>query len=105
MNGSQLPSSVPPTSDRERIWNVSHDLLIVADANGNLRSINPAWTTTLGWSEGDLLGRTFDWLCHPDDRARTPMELAGWRRAAKRCLSRTASVTRMAHTAGCPGEP
>jgi CRP/FNR family transcriptional regulator, cyclic AMP receptor protein len=77
MNGSELPSSVPPTSDRERIWNVSHDLLIVADANGNLRSINPAWTTTLGWSEGDLLGRTFDWLCHPDDRARTHMELAG----------------------------
>jgi PAS domain S-box-containing protein len=72
MNGSELPSS-----DRERIWNVSHDLLIVADANGNLRSINPAWTTTLGWSEGDLLGRTFDWLCHPDDRARTRMELAG----------------------------
>jgi PAS domain S-box-containing protein len=55
---------------------VSQDLLIVADADGNLRSINPAWTTTLGWSEGDLLGRTFDWLCHPDDRARTQIELA-----------------------------
>jgi PAS domain S-box-containing protein len=76
MNGSELQSSAPPTTDRERIWNVSQDLLIVADANGNLRSINPAWTTTLGWSEGDLLGRTFDWLCHPDDRARTQIELA-----------------------------
>ena len=81
MNGSELQSSefqssIPPATDRERIWNVSQDLLIVADANGNLRSINPAWTTTLGWSEGDLLGRTFDWLCHPDDRARTQIELA-----------------------------
>jgi PAS domain S-box-containing protein len=78
MHGSELPPfAIPPISDRERIWNVSQDLLIVADANGNLRSINPAWTATLGWSEGDLLGKTFEWLCHPDDRARTQMELAG----------------------------
>jgi PAS domain S-box-containing protein len=77
MHGPELPPfAVPPISDRERIWNVSQDLLIVADPNGNLRSINPAWTKTLGWSEGDLLGRTFEWLCHPDDRARTHTELA-----------------------------
>jgi PAS domain S-box-containing protein len=76
MHGSEsLPFAVPPISDRERIWNVSQDLLIVADANGKLRSINPAWTATLGWSEGDLLG-IFEWLCHLD-RARTRMELAG----------------------------
>ncbi|MGA2945136.1 MAG: ATP-binding protein [Xanthobacteraceae bacterium] len=77
MHGSELLPFAAPVSDRERIWNVSQDLLIVADANGNLRSINPAWTATLGWSEGDLLGKTFEWLCHPDDQARTLMELAG----------------------------
>jgi PAS domain S-box-containing protein len=49
----------------------------VADTNGTLLSVNPAWTETLGWSERDLLGKTADWLCHPDDRAKTQLELAG----------------------------
>jgi PAS domain S-box-containing protein len=63
--------------ERDRIWNVSRDLLVVADTNGTLLSVNPAWTATLGWSERDLLGKTADWLCHPDDRAKTQLELAG----------------------------
>jgi PAS domain S-box-containing protein len=62
--------------ERDRIWNVSQDLLVVADTSGTLLSVNPAWTATLGWSEGDLLGKTVDWLCHPDDMARTHLELA-----------------------------
>jgi PAS domain S-box-containing protein len=62
--------------ERDRIWNVSQDLLVVADTNGTLLSVNPAWTATLGWSERDLLGKTADWLCHPDDMARTHLELA-----------------------------
>src|ERR1700730_1390912 len=54
MHGSELPRfAVPPISERDRIWDVSQDLLIVADPNGKLLSINPAWTATLGWSEGD----------------------------------------------------
>ena len=62
--------------ERDRIWNVSQDLLVVADTNGTLLSVNPAWTATLGWSERDLLGKTADWLCHPDDMTRTHTELA-----------------------------
>jgi PAS domain S-box-containing protein len=62
--------------ERDRIWNVSQDLLAVADTNGALLSVNPAWTATLGWSESDLLGKTADWLRHPDDMTRTHMELA-----------------------------
>jgi PAS domain S-box-containing protein len=62
--------------ERDRIWNVSQDLLVVADVAGKLLSINPAWTATLGWSEEELLGKTFEWLCHPDDQARARVELA-----------------------------
>jgi PAS domain S-box-containing protein len=61
--------------ERARIWNVSQDLLAVADAEGNLLSVNPAWTATLGWSEGDLVGNTSEWLLHPDDREKTRAEL------------------------------
>jgi PAS domain S-box-containing protein len=55
------------TRERDRIWNVSQDLLVVADRDGVWRTVNPALTRTLGWSEAELLGRTSDWLEHPDD--------------------------------------
>jgi PAS domain S-box-containing protein len=62
--------------ERARIWNVSQDMLAVSDLAGILISVNPAWTTTLGWPEADLLGKTFAWLVHPDDRGRSRAELA-----------------------------
>jgi PAS domain S-box-containing protein len=55
------------TRERDRIWNVSQDLLVVADRNGVWQTVNPAWTRTLGWSEAELLNRTSEWLEHPDD--------------------------------------
>jgi PAS domain S-box-containing protein len=55
------------TRERDRIWNVSHDLLLVADRNGIWQTVNPAWTKTLGWSEAELLNRTSEWLEHADD--------------------------------------
>jgi PAS domain S-box-containing protein len=59
------------TRERDRIWNVSQDLLLVADRNGVWRTVNPAWTRTLGWSEAELLNRTSQWLEHPDDSGLT----------------------------------
>jgi hypothetical protein len=55
------------TRERDRIWNVSQDLLVVSDRDGVWRTVNPAWTQTLGWSEAELLNRTSEWLVHPDD--------------------------------------
>ncbi|SDT32509.1 hybrid sensor histidine kinase/response regulator [Bradyrhizobium canariense] len=59
------------TRERDRIWNVSQDLLLVADRSGVWRTVNPAWTRTLGWSEAELLNRTSQWLEHPDDNGLT----------------------------------
>jgi PAS domain S-box-containing protein len=63
------------TRQRDRIWNVSQDLLLVADHNGVWRTINPAWTKTLGWGEAELLNRTAEWLEHPQDEGRSRTEL------------------------------
>lgn len=63
------------TQERDRIWNVSRDLLLVADRKGAWLAVNPAWTRTLGWREGELLGRRAALLVHPDDRVRTRDEL------------------------------
>src|SRR5262249_44723901 len=62
------------TRERMHLWNVSQDLLAVADVGGNVTSVNPAWTATLGWAEADLLGKSAEWLIHPDDRERSTAE-------------------------------
>ena len=43
----------------------------MADRNGIWKTVNPAWTRTLGWSEAELLNRTSQWLEHPDDNGKT----------------------------------
>jgi PAS domain S-box-containing protein len=64
------------TRERLHIWNVSQDLLVIADFEGKYLSVNPAWTATLGWSEADLLGKTSRWLLHPDDVEKTRVEIS-----------------------------
>jgi PAS domain S-box-containing protein len=56
------------TQERDRIWQVSRDMLGVAAADGTWISVNPAWTTTLGWLPEEIRGRSSEWLEHPDDR-------------------------------------
>lgn len=63
------------TRERDRIWSVSQDLLLVADYDGVWRTVNPAWTRVLGWSESELLNKTSRWLEHPDDQAKTIAEV------------------------------
>ena len=64
------------TRERDRVWTVSQDMLVITDRAGGIISVNPAWTATLGWSSADLVGRTTVWLEHPDDRAATQAERA-----------------------------
>ena len=55
------------TRERDRIWQVSEDLLGVGDFVGYFLSVNPAWTRTLGWSEAEIKGMHANELRHPDD--------------------------------------
>ncbi|MBN1196674.1 MAG: PAS domain S-box protein [Candidatus Aminicenantes bacterium] len=56
------------TEQIETIWNVSHDLLCVADYhNATFIKVNPAFQTILGYSEAELLSRPFLDFVHPDD--------------------------------------
>jgi PAS domain S-box-containing protein len=57
--------------ERARLWNVSQDLLVVTDMDGRFVSVNPAWNAILGYSAGDLLTNTSEWLVHPDDLTKT----------------------------------
>jgi PAS domain S-box-containing protein len=56
------------TQERMQIWNVCQDLLVICDLEGKFLKVNPAWTPTLGWDESELLGKSSQWMIHPDDR-------------------------------------
>jgi PAS domain S-box-containing protein/putative nucleotidyltransferase with HDIG domain len=58
----------------ERAQSLSLDLIAMADFDGNLIRVNPAWTQTLGFTEAELLASSFRTLIHPDDRERTTAE-------------------------------
>ncbi len=54
-----------------RFFTLSRELLSIADIDGCLRRVNPAWEATLGWTPDDLTGKPFVDFVHPDDRAGT----------------------------------
>ncbi len=62
------------TLERDRIWNVSEDLLAVSNFEGYFLSINPAWTRLLGWSEDEIKSMHVSELRHPED---APASIAG----------------------------
>jgi PAS domain S-box-containing protein len=68
------------TRERDRIWQVSEDLLGVSNFEGYFFSVNPAWTTTLGWSEDEISTTHVNDLRHPDD---APIGIEGRRRLAE----------------------
>jgi PAS domain S-box-containing protein len=68
----QLESEVETrTRERDRIWNVSEDLLGVSDFEGYFISINPAWSKLLGWSDDEIKSMHVSDLRHPEDATAT----------------------------------
>ncbi|MEJ8849140.1 PAS domain S-box protein [Variovorax rhizosphaerae] len=63
------------TRDRDRLWQLSADIMLMADLRGRIVAVNPAWQALLGWSEAQLLGRPFLRLLHPGDVAPAVAEL------------------------------
>ena len=75
MNASLAGEVADRTAERDRIWEVSQDLLGIAGPDGEWHNVNPAWTRVLGWQADEIVGRTSDWLLHPDDVERTHAEV------------------------------
>ncbi|MGI4855405.1 MAG: response regulator [Janthinobacterium lividum] len=55
------------TADRDRMWQLSSDLMLSADLQGTIMAVNPAWTKTLGWDRQELTGHSYLDFLHPDD--------------------------------------
>ena len=61
----------------DRIFNLSSDLITVADFDGHFTRVNPALEQILGYTPQEFLARPYLDLVHPDDRERTAAEAAG----------------------------
>jgi PAS domain S-box-containing protein len=58
-------------AEADRIFNLSSDLIAVADFDGHFTRVNPAFERTLGYSSEELRSRPYVEFVHPDDRSRT----------------------------------
>lgn len=55
------------TADRNRLWQLSTDIMLVTRSDLTITAVNPAWETVLGRAETDLLGLSVLDLLHPED--------------------------------------
>ena len=64
-------SIVERADDRSLVWKLSPDLMGVLLSDGYFEITNPAWKTTLGWSESEILSMSIFEMLHPEDVERT----------------------------------
>ena len=64
------------TADRDRMWRLSTDIMLVADLAGMIIAVNPAWSKILDRPEVESLGMDFISLVHPDDRMAALQDLS-----------------------------
>ena len=95
--------------DRDRLWNLSRDLLLITDMAGRIIDVNPSATRLLGWNSDEMAGRPLTDFVHPEDQAITVAEAARLARGEtttsfeNRLLSRQGEYRLIAWTA-VPGD-
>jgi PAS domain S-box-containing protein len=57
-------------------FDMEHDLLCTAGADGYFKSLNAAWERVLGWTREELMARPYVEFVHPDDVDGTAREAA-----------------------------
>lgn len=66
---ARLAQGIEAEEERDRLFNLSIDMLAVGGFDGFLEQVNPAWVRVLGWSRDDLMGRPLLDFVHPEDRS------------------------------------
>ena len=64
----KLKEQTEKTKEQATLLELSGDLIAVADNDGYFLQINLAWQQTIGFSEEELLKKSFLELVHPDDK-------------------------------------
>jgi PAS domain S-box-containing protein len=69
--------------ERDRFFELSRDLICIADFDGYFKTVNPAWQRTLGLSHEELFSQPFIEFVHPADRTNTLAEVERLRRGGE----------------------
>ncbi len=64
---ADVTARVEAEEERDRLFNVSIDLLAVGGFDGFLLQVNPAWVRVLGWSRDDLMSSAIIDFIHRED--------------------------------------
>ncbi|GGD81088.1 response regulator [Caballeronia grimmiae] len=62
-------------ADRDRLWELSEDLFVIASFDGALLRVSPSWSSVLGMDGQRLHARTMLELVHPDDASSVTLEI------------------------------
>ena len=71
----QKQAEVETVRDRDRLWTLSQELMMVCDYAGIVTAVNPSAQRLLGWSECEMVGKRLADFVHPDDLDRTAAEV------------------------------
>ncbi|WP_413163403.1 PAS domain S-box protein [Capilliphycus salinus ALCB114379] len=72
---TDISERIQAQQERDCFFNLSCDLLCVANFEGYFVRVNPAWKLALGYTEEHLKKQAFIEFVHPEDRDRTKAEL------------------------------
>jgi PAS domain S-box-containing protein len=82
--------------ERRRVFETSHDLILVTDTAGNFIQVSPSAKAILGYDPSEMIGHSAVDFIHPDDLDSTRSEM----RAARRGQQKRNFETRYVHKDG-----
>ena len=62
--------------EKDRILNLSQDLICIAGMDGYFKYLNSTWETLLGYTQSELLSKPFISFIHPEDHLKNDDEVA-----------------------------
>ncbi|GAB7127674.1 PAS domain-containing protein [Silvimonas sp. JCM 19000] len=98
------------TAERDRMWRLSTDIMLVTDREANIVAANPAFSRVLQWQEDEVIGKPYLDLIHPNDRGAAREEFLALRdhgaelRIDSACLRRDGKHTVIAWSATYDGQ-